>query len=206
MSIKIFETEKLAVGVGASAEWVNPFSASVVVRVVGDVDFHVAKGEVGEREEGLVVFVDQPQDGATITIDDGVNDPVVFEFESAGGVTGANVEVAIGGTAQDTADNLVTAIEAAVTGGDLNVEVVQDGLEITILNNFLVGGALSSSGEDDDFSVTDFDGGVDGVQATNDDMLVAEFYELCLKLEPGEDLSVRGAATGSVWITRIAYT
>lgn len=48
---------------------------------------------------GSVVFTGQPTDGQTVTIDDGVNDPVVFEVILSGNEeTGSDVEIVAMGT------------------------------------------------------------------------------------------------------------
>lgn len=52
-------------------------------------------------------------DTETFTLDDGVNPPVVFEFDSGGGITG---DVAVTFTGGDTADQVRDAVIAAVDG------------------------------------------------------------------------------------------
>jgi len=57
-------------------------------------------------------------DGETFTLDDGVNNPVVFEFNSSGGVTGSNVAVTFtgGSTATQVRDAIISAINGVASG------------------------------------------------------------------------------------------
>lgn len=63
-------------------------------------------------------------DTETLTVDDGVNPAVVFEFDSGGGVTGANVPVVF--TALDTAATVRTTLLAALQGATLDITFIAD--------------------------------------------------------------------------------
>jgi len=79
-----------------------------------------------KRAQGTITFSGQPVDGETLTLGDGVNS-VVFEFDDDSSVSGSNVLVTIGVTAEATLDNLVAAINAQIpTEAD-----AQDPLKIT---------------------------------------------------------------------------
>lgn len=53
-------------------------------------------------------------DGETFTLNDGINTPTVFEFDSGGGVTGGNVAVTF--TGGDSAATVAAAIQGAING------------------------------------------------------------------------------------------
>ena len=76
-------------------------------------------GGFGMAATGSITFTGQPDDGDTVTIDDGTT-TVTFEFDTGDGVTPGNVAVLIGATTQDTADNL----EAAIDSSALDVDAV----------------------------------------------------------------------------------
>lgn len=87
-------------------------------------------------------------DGETFTLDDGVNDPVVFEFDSGGGVTGTNVSVAF--TSGDSAAVVAGAIQTAINGvtSDLLITAgAPTGAVVPLTND--------STGEGGNQSVTD---------------------------------------------------
>lgn len=78
-----------------------------------------------------------PSDGELITIGDGTTTET-FEFESAGGVSGANTAVTIGGSATATAGNL----EDAITSSALDVTAT-DNADGTITVTFAAGITLT---------------------------------------------------------------
>lgn len=111
---------------------------------------------------GSVVFTAQPDDTDTVTIDDGINTPVVFEFDSGGGVTGGRTAVTIGAAFSDTATNLRTAINAA----QLNVVAGGAAGTVSLTNNYGAGGQISATSAAPDFTVTDWSGGVSASRAS----------------------------------------
>lgn len=62
---------------------------------------------------GSIELTANPSDGETITVDDGVNPAVTFEFESGGGVGVGNVAVTIGIDSDVTTANLLTELQGA---------------------------------------------------------------------------------------------
>lgn len=78
-------------------------------------------------------------DGETFTINDGINAPTVFEFDSGGGVGGGNIAVAF--TGGDTADQVRDSIISAVTGvgATLLVTATNGGAATVTLTADLVG-------------------------------------------------------------------
>ena len=60
----------------------------------------------------LFVGAEQPSDGEVVVIDD-YTTAVTFEFEISGGVGGGNTPVAVGADAEETLDNLITAVNAS---------------------------------------------------------------------------------------------
>jgi methionine-rich copper-binding protein CopC len=89
----------------------------------------------GLQARGSVVFNDNPSDGDTLEVSDGVN-TVVFEFDSDASVVGGNVAVDIGATVSDTLANYIeanntsvlniTAVDNSVDGQDVVLLVHQD--------------------------------------------------------------------------------
>lgn len=103
-----------------------------------------------------------PTDAETVTIDDGVTGAIVFEFESAGGITG-DEEVTIGGNAAATLATLKTVIEGTaldvvvtdttgagdpqltitrVTPSDSNITILEGAAAITV-TGFVGGSAVN---------------------------------------------------------------
>lgn len=104
-------------------------------------------------ETGTILFNANADDGDTLTVDDGVGTPVVFEFDIPDGVGGGNTAVTIGGSLGATAANLAAAINAA----NLDVWATYDTATVTVYSRN-AGAALTKSDADDDYTVTDFAG------------------------------------------------
>lgn len=80
----------------------------------------------GEFATGTVTIASQPNDGDTVTLDDGFHTAIVYEFTSGAGASGGNIEVIKGGSATDTVTAFVAAVEVSRTAGDLNIGAVAD--------------------------------------------------------------------------------
>lgn len=99
------------------------------------IDFQV---DHGNRPTGQIVLADIPAAGATITIDDGVNPALTYEFDDGGGIIPGNVEVVIAGTLALTRDSLAAAIALASSSDVSEVFVSStpgDGT-VNLANNF----------------------------------------------------------------------
>lgn len=101
-------------------------------------------------------------DTETFTLDDGVNAPVVFEFDSGGGATGVPVPFTGGDTATDIRDAIVTAINGAASlditaspGGPTQVLLVNDA--VGTAGNVVITDTVADAG----FTTTGMAGGVD---------------------------------------------
>ena len=154
---------------------------------------------IGTPEVGTIAYSSVAEDGDTVTIDDGVNDPVVFTY---GPGTGGTVDKGL--TATNSAQNLKTAIEAAVTAGDLYVSVSGASTTLTIINlGVLDGGSITKSDADNDYTVTDFSGGIEGVMV--EAMYVVRDGDATY-LDQVEDVraAIEAAASGSFTATRVA--
>ena len=86
---------------------------------------------------GEVSHLGQPTDTDTITISDGTNTAVTFEYDSNASVTSGNISVTIGASASATAANLVTAISAQRVAGllDVTAEINTDTPYLVLLKN-----------------------------------------------------------------------
>lgn len=130
---------------------------------IGNFDFGGGAGPVsGVSAVATVTMTDVGNDGETVTITDDLGTTVIFEFESGGGVGAGNTAVTIGGTANDTADNLRTAIGASalnvVAGGSSPAVTVT---AITAEGSEALGNTLFSLSEDStEATGVDFAGGV----------------------------------------------
>jgi hypothetical protein len=119
-------------------------------------------------ESGSIVFSSVADNGDTVTIDDGVAAaPTVFTFAASGdAAVGAAVDVATGASAEDSATNLRAAIAA-----NTNINVTAGGATTTVsVTNAATpyGGAITKSDGDDDYAVTDFTGGDDGLRVVQE--------------------------------------
>jgi hypothetical protein len=87
-----------------------------------------------QQATGTITFTGVPDDASTITIDDGINAAITFEFEGSGGVTAGNVSVAQGSTAATAAANLQTAIAGQFLTGPFEIEASVSGAVVTLTN------------------------------------------------------------------------
>lgn len=86
----------------------------------------LAWGFGARRAQGSLTFSGQPADAEELILDDGRN-TVTFEADDDGSITAGNVSVTIGSDAEETLDNLLTAIAAQVP----TTSSASDPLEIT---------------------------------------------------------------------------
>lgn len=110
----------------------NRGPADFTFKVQESTDNDVADKYLATVATGTITLADQPADGNIITIDDGiVVAPVVFEFDSGGGVTGGRTAVTIGGTVALTLAALKTAINGSTLAIDATDLVVGTSLTLT---------------------------------------------------------------------------
>jgi hypothetical protein len=95
------------------------------LRISGDGEAWVRAREQAREASGEIFLLLNPADGETVTINDGVHDAVVFEFDSNETVTGDNVSVLIGATPAATIATLIPLINAAT---DLNITATSGGV------------------------------------------------------------------------------
>ena len=116
----------------------------------------------GRRAMGVLTFSGQPSDAQIVTIEDGVNDAVVFEFDDDSSIVAGRVSVTIGTDAEATLDNLLAAINAQgdptlATGFDsFQINGTKEGATIINLKNIKVGSAgnITITENADNFAVT----------------------------------------------------
>lgn len=86
---------------------------------------------------GEVSHLGQPTDTDTITITDGTNTAVTFEYDSNASVTSGNISVTIGASATVTASNFADAISAQRVAGllDVTAEINTDTPYLVFLKN-----------------------------------------------------------------------
>src|SRR5574343_11486 len=102
-------------------------------------------------------------DGETFTVSDGYHTPVVFEFDSGGGVSGANVAVAF--TGGDSASTVASAIASAINGADLDITAAPSGATVNLTADYLgtTGNvAITETVADGGFTVSGMSAGADG--------------------------------------------
>lgn len=90
-------------------------------------------------------------DGRTVTINDGINPALTFEFDNDSNITAGNIGVAIGGSLAATAANLAASIAAKALAGEIDVSVANVGTNIVVNN--VAGGLVT------DFFATNMTGG-----------------------------------------------
>ena len=122
---------------------------------------------------GYITFVTHPIDAATVQIDGG-SDTYTYEFDDNGSVTPGNTAVTIGATVDETAENLVAAINSVTTSG--------------------VGGAiffratlLRTDGQSPSISIT---------STTEGDISGSNGGDITLNANGGSTFAVRGHVTG----------
>jgi hypothetical protein len=197
MGVTVHNTVKGSIDANTTFE-AGPKTYHWRARVYADQDFHVRAGLAGVKETGQIAFAQVADAGSidTVTVNDGVNPQVVFTFNDG---TGGSVNRGV--TATDSAQNLKTAILAAA----LNVDVTGAGATITIINNNYTGGSISKVDADNDYTVTQFSGGVAGPVATSSSHPKASKTEIEMEVAAGDVVCVRGTgASGTAWISEVA--
>jgi hypothetical protein len=104
---------------------------------------HTFEFDGGVFATGTIEFICQPADGQTLTLDDGTNDPTVFEFDDDASVGVGNVAVTIGADFAATATALHTAINAV--GAGLTVTSADDTAGTLTITNDVVGNAAAQN-------------------------------------------------------------
>lgn len=125
---------------------------------------------------GSVTFTAQPDDTDTITINDGVQTSI-FEFDSGGGVTGANIAVVIGASFDATGRNL----QHAINNAPINVMAYYDaGTNVCTIKNLNgLGGSISATSFAPDFTFATFAGGINGTRGSmGGDPSFNEYYPI----------------------------
>lgn len=146
-----------------------------------------------------IAFAVNATDGSRITVDDGVNTAIVFEFDNNDSVGAGNTSVTIGADIAQTSANLAAAIEAAVVAGNLNVTVSYDsgesGLSVAVTHT--TAGSLTLNGPAQAVMTVGGTGGPATLTAANpaasSGALAAVLY--CVTGALGLDGTAIGAAT-----------
>lgn len=124
----------------------------------GNLRVSAVNGVAGTKETGSVVFtVANADDGDRLTVNDGETS-VTFEFDNNAAVTSGNIAVTIGANEDVTGANLEAAINASV----LNVTALYTAgtNTLSITNDNYTGGSITKVDADNDYTVTNFSGGV----------------------------------------------
>jgi hypothetical protein len=124
---------------------------------------------VGVEATGTITVIAPVQlvDGETFVLDDGINSPITFEFDTNSAVTPGNVRVDIGGlsTAQQVRDVVIAAINAI--GSSLRISATASSTTVVGLTNLVPGSAgnqtITDTVADPAFTHTGMSGGVDNV-------------------------------------------
>lgn len=106
---------------------------------------------------GTLTFTGDPVDAETFTLDDGAGNSDIFEFESAGGVTGGNIAIAIA-----TGDNNQMAInaQAAIAGSTVAITAANVGPAVNLTNNVSsAAGNVAIAGTVTNFTIAGMTGG-----------------------------------------------
>lgn len=114
-------------------------------------------------------------DGETVTIDDGLHAPRVFELDSDASVTAPNIAVTF--TAGDAADVVAASLATAISGAGMYLTVSSTGAQIDLTTTVEIAGglqsrAISETVADSGFVVAGLAGGENAegwVDATTDD-------------------------------------
>lgn len=115
---------------------------------------------LGKGSGTLQFLATDPTAGDTVTLDDGVNEPLVFEIHtSSASVAEGNIYVALSGTPATMAANLTTAINAQFIANtiDMSATVVTD--TVTVVNHKGAGGSIAASGSGVSVTVVALSGG-----------------------------------------------
>ncbi len=116
----------------------------------------------GRRSMGVLTFSGQPTDAQIVTIGDGLNDAVIFEFDDDSSITAGRTQVVIGASAEATLDNLLAAINAegdpsqSDDSDSFQIDGEKEGTTIINLKNTQVGSAgnVTITENADNFAVT----------------------------------------------------
>lgn len=113
------------------------------------------------KETGTFQFaVTDPPEGSYVTIDDGVNDPIVFEFRTnLALVAEGHYGVALSGTPATQAASLAAAINLNFRDESFDCSATVSTDTVTVTNHNLSGGSLAASDSGSSVTVTNFSGG-----------------------------------------------
>lgn len=113
---------------------------------------------LGKETGTVVVTTTDPNEGATVTVSDGVS-TVVFEVRTnAALVAAGNVHVPRSGTEATQAASLAAAIQSQFAQENLRVSATVSTATVTLTNHRLTGGSIATS-QAGAFTVTNFSGG-----------------------------------------------
>lgn len=114
---------------------------------------------------GNVNLISNAIDGDTVTLSDGVNSPITFEFDDDVSVGAGNVLVTIAATASDTMTNFIAAVQGEITSLNLLMTVsggIGDSADLTNpLQGALGNVAITESTGGTVIGITGMTGGVD---------------------------------------------
>jgi hypothetical protein len=134
------------------------------------------QADTGNRPTGTIVFAGQPTDGHIVTIDDGLNTPITYEFDDNATWNPLRQRVVIGGDAEATRDALIAAINAISAVNGSEVYCTPGGADTIRLNNNYhhVNGNQAVIKDDANITVTGLAGGAaPGANVTAGNILVA---------------------------------
>jgi hypothetical protein len=97
---------------------------------------------------GEIVHLGQPVDAEIVTVYDGTNTAVIFEYDDDVSVSGSNTSVTIGASTTATALNLANAIAAARVAGTLDVTAEVDTYfpnRLILRNQDITSGTITST-------------------------------------------------------------
>lgn len=112
------------------------------------------------KETGTVQFdLTDPPEGSTVTVGDGVNESLTFEFRTVAGlVDEANIYVALSGTPATQAASLALAVQQAFRERKFEISATAATDTVTFVNHKRTGGVLTAS-DAGSTNVTAFAGG-----------------------------------------------
>jgi len=134
------------------------------------------QADIGTRPTGSIVFAGQPTDGKILTINDGLNTPITYEFDDNATWNPLRQRVVIGVSAEATRDALIVAINAISAVDGAEVFAAPSGADTILLyNNYIhVNGNQAVTEDDDNITVTGLTGGAaPGANVTEGNILLA---------------------------------
>jgi len=134
------------------------------------------QADIGTRPTGSIVFAGQPTDGKILTINDGLNTPITYEFDDNATWNPLRQRVVIGVSAEATRDALIVAINAISAVDGSEVFAAPSGADTILLyNNYIhVNGNQAVTEDDDNITVTGLTGGAaPGANVTEGNILLA---------------------------------